>query len=244
MREFGFRNSENFWLWNQESSKYLLRNPDILENFCFGIRNPGKFLNPESGNFCDFGLRNTAQRIRNPTNDSNPESASSIDKVFGRNPVPGIRNPWPGIQNPRLSRIPIHGLVKGSSVFFATFSVVISASQEIRLIYHTHDDFDIADPSSTQDACHTWTLYTAQLALRSLVVRASDRCAEGHRFNCCRELIFFFVPCSWDSSPGEPQISILQYQITFLQCWHTVDSVTGSFWFTLMHARKPQMVLS
>ena len=109
MREFGFRNSENFWLWNQESSKYLLRNPDILENFCFGIRNPGKFLNPESGNFCDFGLRNTAQRIRNPTNDSNPESASSIDKVFGRNPVPGIRNPWPGIQNPRLSRILLHG---------------------------------------------------------------------------------------------------------------------------------------
>ena len=24
-------------------------------------------------------------------------------------------------------------------------------------IYHTHDDFDIADPSSTQDACHRWT---------------------------------------------------------------------------------------
>ena len=124
MREFGFRNSENFWLWNQESSKYLLRNADILENFCFGIRNPGKFLNPESGNFCDFGLRNTAQRIRNPTNDSNPESASSIDKVFGRNPVPGIRNPWPGIQNPRLSRIPIHGLVKGSSVFLQHFQLL------------------------------------------------------------------------------------------------------------------------
>ena len=133
---------------------------------------------------------------------------------------------------------------KGLVSFFATFSVVISASQEIRLIYHTHDDFDIADPSSTQDACHTWTLYRAQLALRSLVVRASDRCAEGHRFNCCRGLIFFFVPCSWHSSPGELQISILQYQITFLQWWHTVDSVTGSFWFTLMHARKPQMVLS
>ena len=132
---------------------------------------------------------------------------------------------------------------KGLVSFFATFSVVISASQQIRLIYHTHDDFDIADPSSTQDACHTWTLYTAQLALRSLVVRVSDRCAEGHRFNCCRGLIFSFVPCSWHSSPGELQISILQYQITFLQCWHTVDSVTGSFWFTLMHARKPQMVL-
>ena len=167
MREFGFRNSENFWLWNQESSKYLLRNPDILENFCFGIRNPGKFLNPESGNFCDFGVRNKAQRIRNPTNDSNPESASSIDKVFGRNPVPGIRNPWPGIQNPRLSRIPIHGLVKGSSVFLQHFQLLFLHHK--KSYYHTNDDFDIADPSSTQDASHTWALYMAQLAPRSSV---------------------------------------------------------------------------
>ena len=67
---------------------------------------------------------NTAQGIGNPTNDSNPESVSSIDKVFGRNPVPGIRNPWPGIQNPRLSRIPIHGLVKGSSVFLQHFQLL------------------------------------------------------------------------------------------------------------------------
>ena len=125
-------------MWNQESSKYLLRNPDILENFCFGIRNPGKFLNPESGNFCDFGLRNTAQRIRNPTNDSNPESASSIDKVFGRNPVPGIRNPWPGIQNPRLSRIPIHGLVKGSSAFCNIFSCYFCITRSFLAVGRTH----------------------------------------------------------------------------------------------------------
>ena len=138
MREFGFRNSQNFWLWNQESSKYLLRNPDILENFCFGIRNPEKFLNPESGNFCDFGIRNTAQRIRNPTNDSNPESASSIDKVFGRNPIPGIRNPWPGIQNPRLSRIPIHGLVKGSSAFCDIFSCYFCITRSFLAVGRTH----------------------------------------------------------------------------------------------------------
>ena len=135
MREFGFRNSGNFWLWNQESSKFLLRNPDILENFCFGMRNPGKFLNPESGNFCDFGIRNTAQGIRNPPNDSNPQSASSIDKVFSRNPVPGIRNPWPGIQNPRLARIPIHGLVKGSSVFLQHFQLLFLHHKKSYLSY-------------------------------------------------------------------------------------------------------------
>ena len=32
------------------------------------------------------------------------------------------------------------------------------------LIYQTHGNFNIADPSSRQDACHTWTLYMAQLA--------------------------------------------------------------------------------
>ena len=25
------------------------------------------------------------------------------------------------------------------------------------MTYHTHDDFDSADPSSMQDACHKWT---------------------------------------------------------------------------------------
>ena len=78
-----------------------------------------------------FGVWNRAQGIRNPTNDSNPESAGSIDKVFGRNPVPGIRNPWPGTGSDSHT---FYGLVKGSSVFFATFSVVISASQEILFI--------------------------------------------------------------------------------------------------------------
>ena len=31
-------------------------------------------------------------------------------------------------------------------------------------LFITHDDFNIADPSSMQDTCHTWTLYMAQLA--------------------------------------------------------------------------------
>ena len=34
--------------------------------------------------------------------------------------------------------------------------------------------------------------------LRSSVVRASDWCTEGHRFNSCQGLrFFFFVPCLW-----------------------------------------------
>ena len=36
-----------------------------------------------------FGIRDTGQGIRNPTNDWNPET-SSIDE--GLNPVPGIQN--------------------------------------------------------------------------------------------------------------------------------------------------------
>ena len=126
-----------------------------------------------------LGVWNRAQGIRNPTNDSNPESAGSIDKVFGRNPVPGIRNPWPGTGSDSHT---FYGLVKGSSVFFCNiFSCYFCITRN--LIYH--NDFDIADPSSTQDACHTRTLYMAQLALRSSVVRASDR------FNYWRGLIFF-----------------------------------------------------
>ena len=65
--------------------------------------------------------------------------------------------------------------------------------------YHTHDDFDIADPSSTQDACHTWTFFcpSSSRVLRSSVVRASDRWTEGPKFSSYRELSFFFVLCSW-----------------------------------------------
>ena len=33
---------------------------------------------------------------------------------------------------------------------------------------HIHDNLDIADPSSTQDAYHAWTLYMAQLATSAL----------------------------------------------------------------------------
>ena len=45
----------------------------------------------------------TAQGIRSPTSDWNPESKFHLK---GRSPVPGMWNPLRGIQSPRLSWIP------------------------------------------------------------------------------------------------------------------------------------------
>ena len=125
--ESGIRNPESgkFSLVESGIQQIFASESGILENFW--IRNPGNFawgIFASEFRILGFGIWNTAQGIGNPTNDSNPESVSSIDKVFGRNPVPGIRNPWPGIQNPRLSPIPIHGLVKGSSVFLQHFQLL------------------------------------------------------------------------------------------------------------------------
>ena len=46
------------------------------------------------------GIRNTAQGIRNPTNDWTSESKFHWQRI--QNPVSGIRNRKRGIQNPRL----------------------------------------------------------------------------------------------------------------------------------------------
>ena len=75
---------------------------------CKGIRIPEcwKIFLMES-RILGFGIRNTAQGVRNPTNDWN-QNPSSTDK-YG-NPVPGIRNPQRGFQNPRLPWIPLHGV--------------------------------------------------------------------------------------------------------------------------------------
>ena len=66
------------------------------------------------------------------------------------------------------------------------------------LCYHSHNeqkllcrlvnDFNIADPSSMQDACHKWTLYIVYHATSSLQLsdRTSYRCTEGHRFESRR----------------------------------------------------------
>ena len=82
-----------------ESEKFLLVEYGIWENFPCGMRNTG------SGTL-GFGIRNTAQGIRN-------KSFTKKDL----NPVPGIRNPQPGIKNPRLSWIPLHGAILQTKIF-------------------------------------------------------------------------------------------------------------------------------
>ena len=53
-----------------------------------------------------FGIRNTAQGIRNPTKDWNPRSTDK-DWYPGQFLQFGVHQC--GIQNPRLSCIPLHG---------------------------------------------------------------------------------------------------------------------------------------
>ena len=62
-------------IWISESGKFLLVKSEIL----------------------DFGIRNTAQEIRNP-------------RLEDWNPVPGIQNSRPRIEIPRPSRINSHGV--------------------------------------------------------------------------------------------------------------------------------------
>ena len=63
-------------------------------------------------------------------------------------------------------------------------------------IYHTHDNFNIADPAVRRThVIHkpcTWP--SSPQVLRSSVVRASDHCMEDHRFNSCWGLRFFLCP--------------------------------------------------
>ena len=116
----GIRNPGNFCSWNPESAKFYLVESGIPKIFARGIRNPEKFCswNPESGKFLlvksgireifacgiqilGFGIRNTAQRIRNPPDNWYSESRFHWQRI--RNPVPGNRSPRRGIQNLRLS---------------------------------------------------------------------------------------------------------------------------------------------
>ena len=110
----GSRNRGKFCFWNVESGKILLVESGIREKFACGILNPGKVCswNPESGKsllvasrILEFGIRNTAQGIRSPTNTPvltiGIHNLSETDKDW--NEVPGIRNPraW----NPESSTI-------------------------------------------------------------------------------------------------------------------------------------------
>ena len=86
-----YQNPWNFCLWNLEAQKILLLASGIL----------------------GFGIRNTAQRIRNPSNDWNPES----NFYWQRLEDTGIQSPLRGIQNPKLSWIPLYGAIDTHSLF-------------------------------------------------------------------------------------------------------------------------------
>ena len=123
-----------------EFRKFLIVESGIEQIFASESGYPGKFLlrNSESWKIFESRIRKFLRLWYPEYSSKNPESASSIDKVFGRNPVPGIRNPWPGIQNPRLSRIPIHGLVKGSSAFCNIFSCYFCITRSFLAVGRTH----------------------------------------------------------------------------------------------------------
>ena len=97
----------------------------ILTKASAHVRESG-FCNPwnvEPGILC-FGMRNTAQRIRNPTKDWNPIQGSTRKNW---NQVSGIRNPRCGIQNPRLSWIPLHE-TKSSTCQKLLFTYLLNAT--------------------------------------------------------------------------------------------------------------------
>ena len=111
-----------WWLW----STWLLHwGQTIIDDICEGIRVPEsvKCLLVESG-ILGFGMRNKAQRIRNPTKDWNPIQRSTRKNW---NLVPGIRNPRRGIQNPRLSWIPLHE-TKSSTCQKLLFTYLLNAT--------------------------------------------------------------------------------------------------------------------
>ena len=75
----------------------------------------------------------------------------------------------------------------------------LSQSTKFTIFITTHDDFDGANPSSMQDACHLWTqLKVTLLSISShrSVGRAPTQFSGRHGFDSCRGLRFFFVPCS------------------------------------------------
>ena len=73
----------------------------------------GKFLQVESGNL-SFRSRNSAQGIRNPAKDWNPESKFHWKRI--RNPLPRIQNRQRGMKNPRLFWIILNNATLKTSV--------------------------------------------------------------------------------------------------------------------------------
>ena len=96
-----------------------------------GIRVPEseEFLLVECG-ILGFGIWNTAQGIRNPTNDWNPVSKFQCQRI--RNPVREIQNPWRGIQTTRLAVL--DSLTGGDFTIAALFGSLEQATRMIREI--------------------------------------------------------------------------------------------------------------
>ena len=83
---------------------------------------------PEAGKFLliefeilGFGIRNTAQGIRNPANDWNPES-----KFYWQTRLKSRIYRVHGIQNLRLSRIPLHGAIVEVNNAFPQKRIIVS----------------------------------------------------------------------------------------------------------------------
>ena len=67
---------------------------------------------------------------------------------------------------------------------------------ELKIHHHyslitTHDDFDSADPSRMQDACHLWTRLNDRALHVASVDRAPTMCSGGHEFDSCWGLRIF-----------------------------------------------------
>ena len=104
------------------------------------------------------------------------------------------------------------------TVFHVPSSYIFSKFNPLNKDTTWHDDFDIADPSSTQDACYTWTLYMAQHATspsvpHSSVLRASNRCTGTQIFlsHAYYKLIISSPSLKWT---------------TFLYIWHLANTDT------------------
>ena len=105
-------------------------------------------------------------------------------------------------------------------------------------LFTTHDDFDSANPSSMQDACHVWTQLNDHTLHEffSSVDRAPAQCSGGHGLHSCRGLRFFLCPTlvsCWSIH--------LSYLITELKIHHLYSlipfSVNYRFSFTFTWLR-------
>ena len=144
VRNFTQNTAKFLWYWGS-----CTKPSDVASTWvapCKGIRIPEseKIWLVKSG-ILGFGIGNTAQGIRNPTNDWNPESKISMTNS-------GIRNPLRGIQNPKLFWIPLHGTTWGfpsPRLFHETISykdkLDVEGSNPVRKLGAFELDFSVID---------------------------------------------------------------------------------------------------